>query len=486
MRGSDFFAQHRLHLGLIALRSLAVLVLVLAGGTIATQIMGNFLVALILGTMAGLALGLLVDQAALAHGRRLGRIEMQDHAGRQAEARAGRDRRADSLHNRARDLPLRPGGGTAAAAAAASTYAQAYRVTASGPEAAARAAAHGLTSDLEAAAPAHPLAPALDALERLCDLMLLELRPQDLVGQQGRGVIQLAADLGPQVPELEPDTVVAYISDHVLVAAGQDPEHPERWHGQLSRVEKLPSPTGVAGAEVSEVQLLGLAQAADGGDPGPFLDMVVDRIAGSGTGLAPSQLSVVLATHGARIGLYTLAGVLKYLVDQGRLDRPFGAARFTLTDAEWERRAAAGLDQQQGRPPLDVVWSALAGGPAAGMHLGEVAAEVTRRREIPCTLGGAAAALDALVRAGRAQARDGMFLALNPLAESLISGPGLRARIIQAVTGSPSGLTVAEIAERVNADGFGAPLDEVRAMAEKFVGSGELVRSGDRYTEPPF
>jgi hypothetical protein len=521
LRARDLLTRYRPHLGLIAYRSVAVILLCIAGANIATAYLDNFLLGVLIGAALGVALGLLGDWAAVEYGRRLGRTEITEHRERQAQSRGRHHATPAAAEPAEAPAPVAslPRAGMAGASAAAATYAQTARAT-TGPAVNDRWAVHAGTAAaggggsrlMPGNAPRRDLTPdrlvmtagagagvlggvqqpaSLDeatAIGQLRDLMLAELRPEDLIGQQGRGVIQLAGELGPRVPLLDPETVVAYVSDHVLVAAGQDPEHPQRWHNALDTVAVLVH-GAVGTAARSDAQLLGIPQAAGGADPGPLMDKVVHVVRYSGIGLGLSQMGVALGAKGLPVGSYALAGVVKHLVDQGRLERAPGAWRYTLTDAELERRVDAGADlPEEQRPPLDVVWSVLSGGPAEGMVLAEVAAEVSRRREIPCNLGAAAAALDALVRARRAEARDGRFLARNPLAESLISGPGLRERIQTAVAGHPSvaGLTAAEITERVNADGFGAAPTEVAAMCEQKVAVGDLVKSGDRYQEPPF
>jgi hypothetical protein len=530
-----FIDRYRPHAGVILCRTAAVILFCLAGANVATAYLDNFFLAVLVGTLAGLVLGLVNDRAAVIYGRRLGRTETAAHRARQAANRSAAATAA-RMHG---DGPVAelaetgdPLGGhvigrhaerppLVATAVAASTLAQATRGLAegiksaeTGPGVAERVAAHSgawpavpaaggsrlvpagarrepagrLALDADPAEaggrPAHPLTPSIEAVRQLRDLVRAELRPEELVGQQGRGVIQLAAELGPRVPVLDAETVVDYITDHVLVAAGQDPIHPERWQGTLDGVAVLPDPTGGAGATF-DAQLLGITRAE--GDPAPLFEAIVTAIARSGGGLGLAQLGAALGVKGLRVGPYTLAGVVKHLVDQGRLQRPFGAWRYTLTDAEQRRRAEAGADTPaQQRPPLDVVFSVLSAAPAEGMHLGAVAAEVERRREIPCTLGGAAAALDLLVRAGRAEARNGMFFAR--VHEHALAGPGLTERIRTAVAAAPlEGLTLAELTEAVDADGFGAGPDRVRDMADKMVRRGELVGGADtRYQEPPF
>jgi hypothetical protein len=521
LRARDLLTRYRPHLGLIACRSVAVILFSIAGAYVATAYLEDFLLAVIVGAALGVALGLVNDWAAVAYGRRLGRTEITEHQGRQAASRGRHHATPAAAEPAEAPAPVAalPRAGVAGASAAAATFAQTARAT-TGPAVNDRWAVHAGTAPaagggsrlMPGNAPRRLLADRLvmvagaaaedagdgaqqpasldeaTAIGQLRDLMLAELRPEDLMGQQGRGVIQLAHELGPRVPLLDPETVVAYVSDHVLVAAGQDPETPQRWHNALDTVPVLVADVATLVA-LGGAQLLGIPQAANGADPGPLMDKVVHVIRHSGIGLGLSQLCVALNAKGLPVGPYALAGVVKHLVDQGRLQLPHGAWRYTLTDAELERRVDAGADlPEDQRPPLDVVWSVLNGGPAEGMALAEVATEVARRREMPCNLGAAAAALDALVRSRRAEARDGRFLARNPLAESLISGPGLRERIQTAVAGHPSmvGLTAAEITERVNADGFGAAPTEVRAMCEQKVAAGDLVKIGDRYQEPPF
>jgi hypothetical protein len=581
---------YRPHLGLIFFRSVAVGLFCMAGANVATAYLDNFLVAVLVGATIGIGVGLGSDRAAIAYGRRMGRLDAAEHRVRQAANRrayddrpvdqdlggtvlgaaadrAGRhhlgDREAGARHNAT--LP-----GLSGAALAATTLAQATRgVTAgiqaaeTGPGAIERYLAHrppGAGPDLVVAdAPAHPVLPLLDAVRRLRDMMLAELRPEDLVGQRGRGVIQLAAVLGPRVPELQPETVVDYITDHVLVAAGQAPERSEQWPGVLDGVAALTMPAGTPDVELTDAQLLGVNRFA--GDPGPLLDAVVDRIAHGGGSLDIHQLGLALRCKGHPVGPHVLAGVAKFLVDQGQLSRPFGAWKYTLSDAERERREAAGGSAAAGaRPPLGLVWTVLNAGPVEGLSLGDVATEVGRCSGMPCTLGGAAAALDALVSAGRAEAHDGMFVALGPapvrpalatvwqvLADgpaggmtanvvalevnrlggpqctrdgaeealralvsagraahvadasgrytprvhpTALSGPGLRERIKTAVVNAypdaDAGLTLAELTERVDADGFGAGEDRVRDMAAQLISQGALVMSGDRYQEAPF
>lgn len=77
-----------------------------------------------------------------------------------------------------------------------------------------------------------------DAVARLRDALATTLTPEDLRGQQGRGVIQLTRQLAPVVPELDHDTVQAFVGDYVLAVAGQVPEVRGPWADLLP----VPSP----------------------------------------------------------------------------------------------------------------------------------------------------------------------------------------------------------------------------------------------------
>lgn len=481
--------RYRPHLGLVITRLAAVILFCLASVTVAGVYISDFLLSVLVGVVAGVALGLLSDFAAVAYGRRQEHLDIAAHLDRQAASRAaaerGRhhaDRVAAGHHNEPRDLPLNPGskaGGRPVPGMSGVALAAAFGVAgaATGPAVAERAAAHGLTK----ADVAEDLAAADEAIaiRRLCELMLGELRASDLIGQQGRGVIQLAHQLGDQVPALDAETVTAYVSDHVLVAAGQQPEHPQRWGGALDEVRPLVL-AGDAGDD-----LLGLVVAAEGRPVTPVLDEVLHILVHSNGGLGLGQVGFTMRAHGHPISPYTLAVVLKHLVDLGRAER-LDDGRYRLTRAEWSaRKAPAAPEVDAERPPLDVVYSVLRGGPAEGMTLGEVAEEVTRRRETRCTHAGAATALDALVRVERAGASDGRFVARE---HAVLAGPGLRERIRTAVAAydEQGGATVEQITEAVDADGFGAGVERVRAMAEQLRGQGHLVMADDRYQSAPF
>ena len=62
-----------------------------------------------------------------------------------------------------------------------------------------------------------------DAVVRLRDALAATLTTEDLRGQQGRGVIQLSTDLSREVPELDHETVQAFVGDYVLAVSGQAP-----------------------------------------------------------------------------------------------------------------------------------------------------------------------------------------------------------------------------------------------------------------------
>lgn len=490
--------RYRPHVGLVITRLGAVILFCLASVVVAGVYISDFLLSVLVGVIAGVALGLLNDFAAVAYGRRSEHIAIAAHLERQAISRAAAEQRAAmaadlsvtggglgaARHNEARDRPIThevKAGGRPVPGMGGVALAAAFGVAgaATGPAVAERAAAHGLTR----ADVSEVLVDADEAIaiRRLCELMLGELRATDLIGQQGRGVIQLAHQLGDQVPALDAETVTAYVSDHVLVAAGQQPEHPERWGGALDEVRPLVL-AGDAGGD-----LLGLVVAAEGRPVTPVLDEVVHVLVHSNGGLGLGQVGFTMRAHGHPISPYTLAVVLKHLVDLGRVERTDGG-RYRLTRAEWAARKAPAAPEvdNTGRPPLDVVYSVLRGGPAGGMTLGEVAEEVTRRREIRCTHAGAATALDALVRSHRAGASDGRFVAREH--PGLISGPGLRERIRTAVAAydEQGGATAEQITEVVDADGFGAGIERVRAMAEQLRGQGDLVMADDRYQSSPF
>lgn len=375
--------RYRLHVGLVLARTAGVILFCLAGVTVAGTYL-EFLAAWLIGVAAGVALAVVVDQAAVQYGKCLAREELAEHSDRQAAAR----RRAAAEHNATEhNAPVSPAGrhrnelpGMAGAAATAAMLARLGRGAEAEAGGSRLAGAGDHAGDQEA------------ALVVLRGLMNDTLQPYELVGQQGRGVIQLADEIGRSVPQLDPETITAYVGDHVLVAAGLEPEQAERWPaGLLGGVIRLRLPAGEPPLDAVGLERIdGLEQYA-GAELPEMLDTIVKVIRNSDRrdGLALTQINLCLGAKGYRVGPYTLASACRRLVRDGRLDKPFGSVAYRLTTGEIGRQVdddAERLAEQVSptdRAPLDVVISVLRGGPAAGMYGPEIAAEVKRRREIP-------------------------------------------------------------------------------------------------------
>lgn len=359
------------YVGLVLTRSAAVILFTLAGVTVA-GVYFQFLLALLVGTLAGVVLGLAADRAAYVYGKRVGWTDYQAHLDRQAAAR----RRAQAQHNVGRLAP-----------ADLTTRGKSNLLPAVLADLAARelapagaAATPGGSRLVDDAAVSEG-----DALVQLRELVKATLQPRELIGQQGRGVIQLAAELGPLVPTLNAETVTAYISDHVLVAAGQEPEHADRWGAALDGVEPLQLPAGYIPPENIGLERWGLPAAAGEHLPA-LLDTIVHVTAYSGgVGLSLAQTRIALAAKGFQVGTYTLAGAMRRLVELGRLVPPTGGGfRYRLSEAELVARAT--LDEGTRPPAVDarlgpvgrrVLAVVDAGDPHEGLDIEAIVAGVT-------------------------------------------------------------------------------------------------------------
>lgn len=420
------FSRYAPHLGLIVTRTAAVLLFCIAG-TVFADLYLPFEVALGLGVPAGAGLGMVADFTAVAYGKRIGRQEIQDHQARQ-ETNRRNARQADTTPGHRFHRNERPG---VAAAAIASARTGTHRSAEGGSrlvDDTDRAGADTtvltmLRDDAEAA-----------ALNVLRGMMNDTLKPHELVGQQGRGVITLAGGLGRLVPILAPETVTAYVSDHMLVAAGLAPEHAEQWPaGLLDGVTRLETPAGeppLDGAALERVDGLDRIVGADLPD---MLDTIVEVVAlsGRGDGLFLAQISVCLDAKGYRVGPFTLAVACSRLITQGRLVKSAGSNAYRLAVDDGERRA--------GPVSPDLVFAVLADGPVEGMTGPEVVAEVTRRRGFPVPSVVVYGVLGKLRvdRGGglvvRAGVNDRWRLA-EPNAAQVLAGPGLSQHVFDVVT----------------------------------------------------
>lgn len=86
--------RYRPHLGLVLTRFAAVILFCLASVTVAGVYISDFLLSVLVGVIAGVALGLLSDFAAVAYGRRMEHLDIAAHLERQAASREAAERGA--------------------------------------------------------------------------------------------------------------------------------------------------------------------------------------------------------------------------------------------------------------------------------------------------------------------------------------------------------------------------------------------------------
>jgi hypothetical protein len=435
----------------------------------------SLLVSIIVGAVVGVAFASFVDRAAIAYGRRVGWHSCETHYRRQAEHReraaaekaqlaaAGVTILPEPTFTDDRDRP-----GVTVLAGSAETG-----ISATPPRPAAGAAAGWSWSTANDRAA---------ALVRLRGLMNETLQPHELVGQQGRGVIQLSHELAPLVKILDADTVTAYITDHILVAAGQPPMSGDRWpRDLLDGVTRLTVPAGVPDLEaVGLEQVDGLDVAAGDNLPG-LLDMVVQVIVNSGRaqGMHAGQIQLCVEMKGYRIGAHTMAVALARLVKDDRLTRAVGAGAFRLSEAEMDRRArglAAELPDGD-HADRDLVLDVLRGGPAAGMTTGEILAGLAAGRH-PAGRPALHATLRTLLEAGVVvqSVPRGPWQLAEPTALQVLAGGGLRSHVLAVISQAPTALTLDAIADGVRArPGFAGTAGlEVRTVVDQLVAGRQL------------
>lgn len=153
----------------------------------------------------------------------------------------------------------------------------------------------------------------LDAVERLRTALTGTLRPHELVGQQGRGVVQLADELGSLVPELPVVQVEAYIADHRSVAGGEQPALVYPWATVLAKVDPL-----LEGADNMIAEAIAVIRGAL-------------RAAGV-AGLSQAELARALADAGLPLGMYQCSRLLSEMRRTGMVYRPFTVSAFRLPD----------------------------------------------------------------------------------------------------------------------------------------------------------
>jgi hypothetical protein len=445
----------------------------------------SLLVSIIVGAVVGVAFASFVDRAAIAYGRRVGWHSCETHLRRQAEHRertAAAEAAAAAEAGRGVEVVPEP------------TFDEPMTFDPTRPVFRNDMPFASLPVGLVAPAASSP--PAGDngrlprftpndraaALVRLRGLMNETLQPHELVGQQGRGVIQLSHELAPLVKILDADTVTAYITDHILVAAGQPPMSGDRWpHDLLDGVTRLTVPAGVPDLEaVGLEQVDGLDVAAGDNLPG-LLDMVVQVIVNSGRaqGMHAGQIQLCVEMKGYRIGAHTMAVALARLVKDGRLTRAVGAGAFRLSEAEMDRRArglAAELPDGD-HADRDLVLDVLRGGPVAGMTTGEILAGLAAGRH-PAGRPALHATLRTLLEAGVVvqSVPRGPWQLAEPTALQVLAGGGLRSHVLAVISQAPTALTLDAIADGVRArPGFGGTAGlEVRTVVDQLVAGRQL------------
>jgi hypothetical protein len=457
-----------------------VLLFVGASVTLATLLF-SLLVSIIVGAIVGVAFASFVDRAAIAYGRRVGWHSCETHMRRQAEHRE------------------RTAAAEAAAAAEAGpgvevvpepTFDEPMTFDPTRPVFRNDMPFASLPVGLVAPAASSPAAGGSrlvpnghrTALERLQRLVNETLQPLELIGQQGRGVIQLAHELGPQVKELTAQTVTAYIGDHVLTAAGATVDA-GRWPaGLLDGVKRLQTPAGIPPLDaVGLEQLDGLDLAAGSDLPG-LLDTIVHVIVHSGRaqGMHPGQIQLCVEMKGYKIGAYTLAAALDRLVKAGRLENAgAGVDSYRLSEAELSGRAAAAAEDLPAgeHANRDAVLAVLRAGPVGGMNAGDIARELAGG---PHHAGRPAihATLRALTEEGvlvQPRARLVWQLA-EPTGLQVLAGGGLRSHILAVVSEAPAAVDLDAITDGVRMrPGFaGVAGLEVRDAVARLVAGGHL------------